>query len=308
MTTVLDKQLLIVAGKGGAGKTTIATATALLAAREGKNAIVVEVGASARIPRLFGVRARESGVEIELAERVSSIAIDPDTALLEWLQELGGRVPGRVLASSGTFQYFAAAAPGAKELVSMIKIWELTQSRRWKRRSADYDVVILDAPATGHALGMLSSPRTFGAIARVGAVAKQTRHVEELLADHQRSGYVAVATATELAIEETLEFEQRLADGLARELDVVLVNATIPQRFSASDLRTLARAARDGELAAAAFEAANAAHARARFEQSLVARLRRRGLPVHTVPFRFEHEIDLEGIGRIASALSRALC
>jgi len=307
MTTVLDKQLLIVAGKGGAGKTTIATALALLAAREGKNAIVVELGASGRIPALFGVAAPEPGVERELAEGVASIAIDPDRALLEWLQELGGRVPGRVLASSGTFQYFAAAAPGAKELVSMIKVWELTQSRRWKRRRADYDVVVLDAPATGHALALLSSPRTFGAIARVGAVATQTRRVEELLADDERSGYIAVATATELAIDETLELQQRLADALARELDAVLVNATIPQRFSSSDLQTLERAASDGELATAALQAARAVHERARAQHGLVVRLRRRGLPVHTVPFQFERELDLAGVQRIASSLAHKL-
>jgi anion-transporting ArsA/GET3 family ATPase len=307
MTTVLDKKLLIVAGKGGAGKTTIATAVALLAAREGKNAIVVEVGAIGRVPTLFGVRAREPGVETALAEGVSSITIDPDRALLEWLQELGGRVPGRVLASSGTFQYFAAAAPGVKELVSMIKVWELTRSRRWKRHGAHYDLVVLDAPATGHALAMLSSPRTFGAIARVGAVAAQTRHVEQLLADDERSGYIAVATATELAIEEALELEQRLADTLARELDAVLVNAVIPQRFSASDLQTLERAASDGELGTAAFEASSAVHERARAQHSLVARLRRRGLPVHTVPFQFVRELDRAGVERIASSLARKI-
>jgi len=307
MTTVLDKRLLIVTGKGGAGKTTIATAAALLAAREGRRTIVVELGAAGRIPALFGVHEQEPGVEVELSERLSSIAIDPDRALLEWLQELGGRVPGRVLASSGTFQYFAAAAPGAKELVSMVKIWELTRAQRWRRKGAEYDLVVLDAPATGHALGLLKSPQTFGAIARVGAVAAQTRHVQELLADTERSSYLAVATATELAIEETLELETRLAEALARELDAVLVNGTIPQRFSKDELLALERAASAGELEAAAFAAASAAHDRARFQHGLVARLRRRGLPVHTIPFQFERELDLAGIERIAAALSRAL-
>ena len=307
MTTVLDKQLLIVTGKGGAGKTTVATAAALLAVREGRRTIVVEVGANPRIPALFGVSEREPGVEIELAEDLSGIAIDPDRALLEWLQELGGRVPGRVLAGSGTFQYFAAAAPGAKELVTMIKIWELTLGKRWRRRSAVYDLVVLDGPATGHALAMLTSPRTFGAIARVGAVAAQARHVQELLADTDRSSYLAVAAPTELGVEETLELERRLEDDLARELDAVLVNGTIPQRFNASDLRTLERAAGNDKLAAAAFDAARAAHDRARFQHSLIARLRRRGMSVHTIPFQFEHELDVAGVDRIASALARAL-
>jgi anion-transporting ArsA/GET3 family ATPase len=307
MTTVLDKQLLIVTGKGGAGKTTVATAAALLAVREGRRTIVVEVGANAWIPALFGVSEREPGIEIELAEGLSSIAIDPDRALLEWLQELGGRVPGRVLAGSGTFQYFAAAAPGAKELVTMIKIWELTLGKRWRRRDAVYDLVVLDAPATGHALAMLTSPRTFGAIARVGAVAAQARRVQELLADADRSSYVAVAAPTELGVDETLELAQRLEEDLARELDTVLVNGTIPQRFNASDLRTLERAAGGDELAAAALAAARAAHDRARFQRGLIARLRRRGMSVHTIPFQFERELDLAGLNQIASVLARAL-
>jgi anion-transporting ArsA/GET3 family ATPase len=307
MTTVLDKQLLVVTGKGGAGKTTIAAAAAILAAREGKRTIVVELGAGGRLPALFGEVARESGVEIELAEGLSSIAIDPDRALMEWLQALGGRVPGRVLASSGTFQYFAAAAPGAKELVTMIKIWELTQEKRWRRRSAGYDIVVLDAPATGHALALFSSPRTFGAIARVGSVAAHTRDVQELLGDAERSSYIAVATPTELAIEETLELGLRLADGLAREFDAVLVNGTVPQRFSAADLDALARAAARGQPAARAFAAATAAHERARFQHGLVARLRRRGMPVHTIPFQFEPELDLVGVETIASSLAHKI-
>jgi anion-transporting ArsA/GET3 family ATPase len=307
MTTVLDKSLLVVTGKGGAGKTTVASATALLAARRGRRAILVELAAAGRVPSLFGVREREPGAEIELGENLAYIAIDPDRALLEWLQELGGRVPGRVLASSGTFQYFAAAAPGAKELVSMIKVWELTQSKRWRGRGPDYDLVVLDAPATGHALGLLTSPQTFGAIARVGAVAAQTRHVQELLSDTERCGYLAVAAPTELAIEETIELQTRLHGALARELDAVLVNGTIPQRFRASELRTLELAAHEGEAQAAAFAAASAAHERARFQQSLIARLRRRGLRVHTIPFQFERELDLEGLGRVSSARARAL-
>ena len=173
MASLLDRKLLVLTGKGGVGKTTVSAALGLLAANRGLRTIVVEVGAQQRLPELFGAATQDAGRELELRKNLWSISIDPDRALLEWLQALGGRVSGRVLASSGTFQYFAAAAPGAKELVSMVKIWELTQHRRARARRS-YELVVLDAPATGHALGMLESPRTFGAIARVGPVAAQT--------------------------------------------------------------------------------------------------------------------------------------
>src|ERR1700680_3558842 len=223
MTSVLERRLLVTTGKGGVGKTTGAAAVGLLAARRGLRAIVVEVGDQGRLPGLFGLAARDPGAETKLEERLWSISIDPDRALLEWLQALGGRFSGRVLASSSTFQYFAAAAPGAKELVSMVKIWELTQDERWRKRTASYDLVVLDAPATGHALGMLQSPWTFGVIARVGPIAGQSERVRELLEDAARCSYLAVTHATEMAVTETLEFQDGLQRQLGRKLDAVVV-------------------------------------------------------------------------------------
>ena len=116
-----------------------------------EGAVIVELGHESRLPRLFGRAPAAPGLETHLQERLSSISIDPDRALLEWLQGLGGRVSGRLLASSGTFQYFAAAAPGAKELVTMVKVGQLTRGGGRGARARGYDLVVLDAPATGHA-------------------------------------------------------------------------------------------------------------------------------------------------------------
>jgi anion-transporting ArsA/GET3 family ATPase len=131
MVALLERNLLVVTGKGGVGKTTLAAALGLLAAERGRRTIVVELGDHGRLPELFGVSAEPGGTETLLAENLASITIDPDRVLLEWVQQLGGRIPGRVLASSGTFQYFAAAAPGAKELFGMVKVWELRRRNVW---------------------------------------------------------------------------------------------------------------------------------------------------------------------------------
>ncbi len=230
---------------------------------------------------------------------------------MEWLQALGGRVPGRVLASSGTFQYFAAAAPGAKELVAMVKIWELTQPRRRRGRGSGYDLVVLDAPATGHALGMLSSPRTFGAIARVGPIAGQAQRLGELLADPGRSAYLAVAHGSEMAVTETLELQDALRKEFGRELEAVIVNSLLPRRFTDAELGRIAgfadgQPATDG-VAHSAARAAYAVHDRGRLQRNQVARLRRRGLDVVGVPYRFDAELDLPAIRRIADRLGRKL-
>ena len=303
---MLERELLFVTGKGGVGKTTLAAALGLLAAERGLRTIVVELGDQGRLPALFGLPPEEPGRETLLSDRLWSISIDPDQALLEWLQQLGGRVSGRMLASSGTFQYFAAAAPGAKELVSMVKIWELTQGERWQRRAGGYDLVVIDAPSTGHALGLLHSPRTFGAIARVGPIAGQAQRVRELLEDPARSAFLGVALATDMAVTETLELQDGLLQGLGRTLDRVLLNCLLPSRFTAAELERIARL--DGsEIGRSAAAAARAAHDRARFQHNQLARLRRRRFEVLGVPFLFGAELDLPAVQRIAAHLRRRL-
>jgi anion-transporting ArsA/GET3 family ATPase len=333
MQSVLDRKLLVVTGKGGVGKTTIAAAIGLLAARRGRRTIVVEVGEESRLPGLFGIAPARAGAECKLTERLSSVTIDPDRALLEWLQALGGRVSGRVLASSGTFQYFAAAAPGAKELVTMVKIWRLTGGGEQRGSSAGYDLVVLDAPATGHALGLLGSPQTFGAIARVGPIAAHTRQLSELLESPARTGYLAVALGTEMAVTEALELQDGLGRQLGRDLAAVVVNALLPQRFTAAELARITSPGADrageenpdgghgghggGETAAlgaqrravteSAVRAARAVHDRARLQHNQLARLRRRSFDVIGVPFVWGGPVDLAAVTSIAGRLERKL-
>jgi Mrp family chromosome partitioning ATPase len=363
---LLERKLIVVTGKGGVGKSTIAAAIGLSAAARGLRTIVVELGDQRRLPGLFAT-AQASGAapvdgvaqsaapsprpgdrpgeEIALAENLWSVTIDQDRAMLEWLQALGGRVPGRVLAGSGTFQYFAAAAPGARELISMVKLWELTQADRWRRRTQRYDLVVLDAPATGHALGLLRSPHTFGAIARVGPIFGQAERVRELLEDGTQTAYVAVTRPTEMAVGETIDLRSGLRKALGARLDLVIANAIVPsRRFSATEIESIASARADGERAwvtgtkrrrartasaatskkppssgtqaagaaadrlleprHSALLAARGAHARARAEQGQLARLRRQGVPVQTVPFVFVPRLDLQAVRQIARRLT----
>jgi anion-transporting ArsA/GET3 family ATPase len=313
-TSTLERKLVVVIGKGGVGKTTIAAALGLAAAGRGLRTIVVELGDQRRLPTLLAgaspsangrsAEQPDAGVETALAENLWSVTIDPDRALLEWLQALGGRVPGRVLAGSGTFQYFAAAAPGAKELVSMVKIWELTRDERWRRRAGRYDLVVLDAPATGHALGLLHSPQTFGAIARMGPIFGQAERVRQLLRDSRQTAYLAVTQPTEMAVGETLDLQTGLRSQLDVELDATIVNATLPSRFDGSELELIARLDGGDRVKHSALLAARSVHERARIQHNQIARLRRHGVAVHTVPFMFTPALDLEAVMRIGRRLA----
>ncbi len=310
MPALLDRRLVVVTGKGGVGKTTIAAALGMLAAARGARTIIVEVGDHGRLPELFGRAARRGGAEQQLDDGLWSVTMDPDRVLLEWVQELGGRIPGKVLASSGTFQYFAAAAPGARELFTMVKVWELAQAKRWQRRAQGYDLVVLDAPATGHALGLLRSPHTFGAIARVGPIAKQSQRVAELVEDAELTGYVGVTLPSDMAVTETIELQDGLREQLGRSLDLVVVNGLLPRRFTAGEVEKIA--ALDGggrggqaEVRQAAAHAAISVHERGRAQHNQVTRLRRRGFEVAPVGFAWRAAMDREAVEGIVRQLER---
>jgi anion-transporting ArsA/GET3 family ATPase len=333
MASVLERRLIVVTGKGGVGKTTVSAALGLLAARRGRRTIVVEVtggqeggeaAGTGRLATLLGHgEAPPHGVEVELQEGLLwGLSIDRDRVLAEWLRAIGGRVPARVLTSSASFQYLIAAAPGAREMTSMVKVWELAQGRRpadrgsSSARPADHDLVILDAPATGHALAMLRAPRTFSAIARVGPIARQAGQVRELLEDPARSAYLAVAHPTEMAVTETLELREGLRRELGRELDAVVVNGALPRRFQGGELQRIAalngasadgRAVTRSAVTRSAISAAHAVHERARSQQSQIARLHREDVDVVRVPFAFKAELDLDDVARIAERLDTAL-
>jgi anion-transporting ArsA/GET3 family ATPase len=350
MPSVLERKLIVITGKGGVGKTTLSAAVGLLAARRGLRTIVVELtgagsdaGAAGRLAALLGhSEAPAHGHEVELADGLWGLSIDRERVIAEWLRALGGRVPALMLTSSSAFQYLIAAAPGAREMVSMVKVWELAQDRRPAARGArhgeeepsgqqsrgGYDLVILDAPATGHALALLRSPQLFSAIARSGPISRQARQVRELFEDPARSAYLGVAHATEMAASETIELQEGLRRELGRELDAVLVNGSLPRRFEADELRQIAALGAEGKrpqpaararaaaartrtdagtLTQSATRAALAVHARFRAQQGQIARLRRRGVTVITVPFAFQAELDLAAVQRIADRLERSL-
>ena len=169
-------------GKGGVGKTTVAAALGLLAARRGRRTVVCEVAQQERLAGLFG--ARDVGhSELELAPGLFSVSVQPERAMHEWLrhQLKSGALAG-LLGHSRLFGYLTAAAPGVTELVTMGKVWDLAQTKR-RTGGSSFDTVIMDAPATGHALALLRAPRTYANIARVGPIARQAASIDGFLRD-----------------------------------------------------------------------------------------------------------------------------
>jgi anion-transporting ArsA/GET3 family ATPase len=307
---LLDRALLYVTGKGGVGKTTVAASLGLAAAGRGQRTIVCEVAEQDRVSRAFAREGVRREQEVELAGNLWAISIDPNAALEEWLaRQLGGSAL-RVITHSSAFQHFVAAAPGAKELITIAKVWELAQLHRWDAASRTYDLVIVDAPAAGHGLAMLTAPSTFGEIARVGAIRRQAFKIRDMLTDAARTGYIAVALPEEMPVNETLELGSRLQGAVGRGLDAIVVNGVYPARFSAKEADALRAAAANGlpPDALAAVTAALVEHERARAQRSHVRRLKRAAqAPVHTLPFVFEADVGLAEYGVLAAKLARDL-
>jgi anion-transporting ArsA/GET3 family ATPase len=247
---VLDRRLHFVVGKGGVGKTTVAAALALACARRGRRTLALEMDTGGRLPVLLGaVAGGYAPTEVRPGLHVG--AVDGRAALEEYL---GLIIPvKRLLATvfaSKIYQYFVAAAPGLKELMTVGKIW-YEATRQLAGRPA-WDAIVVDAPATGHSLQYLRMPQaardTFG----TGLVRTEAARITALLRDRATTAVHLVTLAEEMPVTETLETRAQLVDALELPVGYVIANRLHGRHFAPGVLERL----RAGVTAAPAAERA----------------------------------------------------
>lgn len=304
---ILDKHLVFVTGKGGVGKTTVAIAMGMRAAAEGKRTIICEVASQERASRIFQ-RSEVGFNEVEMEPNLWTISIDPDESMREYvLLQLKVRAMRDMLFRSRIFTYLAAATPGLRELVTIGKIWELAQPSRKVRDGRSYDLVIVDAPATGHGVGFLQTPRTFARIARMGPVHSQAERLDAMVTDQDSTGVALVSLPEEMPVNETASLEQELRSEIGIAVDRIYMNGVYPERFSSREVEALQGVVGSGEasgVAGVALTAALSEAERSRSHRAQLARLRRRvEAPVRSLPFMFESEIGLEAARELSQRL-----
>ena len=229
MRDLLDKRLVIVTGKGGVGKSTVALALGLAAAERGKRTIVCEVSAQEGLSRVFH-RAEVGFHEVEMADNLWAISIDPDESMREYvLLQLKVKAMRDLLFRSRIFNYLAAATPGLRELVTIGKIWELAQpNRKVKKRARVRPGDRRRARRPGTASASSRRRARSPTIARVGPIRQQAETLDAFLTDHERTGVAIVALPEEMPVNESGVAGAALTDEVGTSVDRVYHERPLP--------------------------------------------------------------------------------
>ncbi len=222
--TLLDRHLLFVTGKGGVGKTTVSAALAQLAAQHGRRTLVCEMDAKGSLAAAFDCppfpyQARQVDTDL------FAMAMNTEDSLREYLK-LFVRIPfvGRIGPLAHTFDFVADAAPGVKEILAVGKLC-------YEVRERNYDLVVVDAQASGHIVGQIGAPRVISELVQVGLVRDQTKWMLDILEDPVRTGLITVTTPEEMPVNETIELLAQVKERTRVDIAAVVVNRVLPALF-----------------------------------------------------------------------------
>src|SRR6476661_5710095 len=214
-------RVMIVAGKGGVGKTTVTAALAVAATRAGLSVLIIEVEGKSGLAACFH-QPPLTYEEAELRPGLRARTLTPDDALVEYLRDHGLRRLGKRLSNSGALEVVSTAVPGMKDILVLGKVKQL-------ERAGIADLIVLDAPAAGHAVQFLMSARGLQDAVKVGPVQKQATDVVELLSDPTRCQVLLVTLPEETPVNELVDTAFAIEDRAGVALGPIVVNACLPE-------------------------------------------------------------------------------
>ena len=235
VTNLLDRKVILVTGKGGVGKTSVSAALALLAARRGKRPLVLTCDGRPSRGRLLG-GPPEGKNATNVGQGVHALAVDQQDALLDLLGDmLGARRLVEMFLANRVVRTFTTAAPSVMEMTLLHRV---DRARAADEPGGPFSPVIVDLPASGHALALLSTPRAVMRLVRMGPLFRRAQELQRMVNDSRNTALVAVTLAEELPVNETLELCNR-AGGLNIPVGVVVVNAVPHAPLHAQDADVL---------------------------------------------------------------------
>lgn len=301
-----DPQLFFITGKGGVGKTTVAAALGAQAASDGQRVLIVEFSGDRSLAAMFGKRDLKQE-PTQLAPRLFGVRVEQRALVEDYFHRLLRlQFLTRRLFASSTFNAVTAAAPGVLEFLTLEHLTQWLDAGIFNRKRP-YDMILVDGPATGHALRLLRTPRQIATMVPGGPIGSTARKLLALLADHSRTHVLLVTIADEMAVNETVEAHSAVADDLCLDLTRPVLNRVFPRRFHRDDQQKIealaARHPNDPLLAAARVQIA-ARHDAERH----ISRLRRAfgTLPV-SIRQVCSERLDREQLGHIGHTLVRGL-
>lgn len=293
---IFSRRLVFVVGKGGSGKTTFAIAIGLAAERMGKKVLIVETGDADAAGHVFG-----KGTLQHTPEKVSSgiwgARIHPKSVLEEYIHvHIGFRFISNAITRASLFEHLADATPGLKDVMTLGQIW------RFEKKTDEYDLVVVDAPATGHGLSLLRQPGTLADMLRFGPIANQTKAVQNLLGNREKTGIALVTLPEELPVNEAVEFIKQADTELQMPVNMTIINKVYEDMFNDDESEAVMKSF--GESSQVLLEPAKKQILRRRVQQAHMDRIR--GVSpgkVVEIPFRFTNELTLDEIGAIGELL-----
>jgi anion-transporting ArsA/GET3 family ATPase len=325
MTPLLDLRFVVVSGKGGVGRTTVAAALATAAAAAGKRALIAQTATAERLGRMFGRPGPIGPAIVTLAPGVDAVNMTAQSAIHEYaLMVLRSELVYRALFENRAVRGFLGAVPGLDAYSMLGKAWWHT-TERVDRGRPRYDMVILDAPASGHATLMLRIPQAILDAAPKGPLSRDARAIRDLLSDPRRTALVIVTLAEELPVREAAELAAAARGPLKLPLGPMIVNG-----LPSNDLEAPAVAAVLDRLAGAGsvtgtggvagagattgdpgldttLRLAAGVRAHRRIAEEMLDRLRRNpGLPLVTLPRLPTAEMGPREIAALAERLTKA--
>lgn len=301
ITELFERRLLFIAGKGGVGKSTIAAALAITAARRGKSVCLVESDGQEQMARLFGTKP-VSYEGRSLAPNVRGISITTESALREYVsRHLPLHTISRHLINNRLVRYFLDATPGLKELLVLAKVINLVED-------SDDDLVVVDMPATGHGLAMLGVPNVLIEAVHAGPLRRQAEQTYDIINDPSTSAICFVTLAEELASTETVELYKTIRKDMSIAAGPVIANGVHLPLFSDEEFKrytSLSKQwAKDEELSRL-LEGAELAMSRAQLNKRYIDTLENAfKLAPLIVPFLFVEAIDRDALAQISDALA----